>query len=58
VSTERGQWLSSEWAPHVLATAHPSSVLRIADEAERHVEFARLVADLKVVAARLAVIGR
>ena len=35
VSAQRGQWLSSEWAPNVLATAHPSSVLRMASEAER-----------------------
>jgi uracil-DNA glycosylase len=57
VSTQRGQWRSCEWAQHVLATAHPSSFLRITDEAERKVAFAHLVADLKVVADRLAASG-
>ena len=53
VNAQRGQWLSSQWAPHVLATAHPSSVLRVADEAGRQVAYTHLVADLKVVADRL-----
>ncbi len=50
ITTARGRWVPSEWAPHVLATAHPSSVLRAIDEATREAEFAHLVADLRVVA--------
>jgi uracil-DNA glycosylase family protein len=47
VTKERGRALDSELAPHVLATIHPSAVLR-ADDRER--EFAGLVDDLRVVA--------
>jgi hypothetical protein len=33
-----------------MATVHPSSVLRAPDDERRHLEFARLVDDLRVVA--------
>jgi uracil-DNA glycosylase family protein len=51
VTKQRGQWLSSPLAPHVLATVHPSSILRAPDDEARHREFDAFVADLKVVAA-------
>jgi DNA polymerase len=38
---------------YVVATAHPSAVLRAPDSAQRHEEYARLVADLKKVRALL-----
>jgi DNA polymerase len=47
VTKERGRPIDSDLAPHVLATIHPSAVLR-ADN--REAEFAGLVNDLKVVA--------
>jgi uracil-DNA glycosylase family protein len=50
VTKERGRPLESDLAPHVIATIHPSAVLR-ADDRER--EFAGLVDDLKVVASLL-----
>jgi uracil-DNA glycosylase len=50
VTKERGKQVESDLAPHVLATIHPSAVLR-SDDRER--EFQGLVADLKVVAALL-----
>ena len=50
VTKERGRPLESDLAPHVLATIHPSAVLRGDD---REAEFAGLVADLKVVASLL-----
>jgi uracil-DNA glycosylase len=50
VTKERGRPLESDLAPHVLATIHPSAVLR-ADN--RDAEFAGLVHDLKVVASLL-----
>ena len=53
VTKQRGQLLPSELAPHVLATVHPSSILRAPDEESRHKEFERLVEDLKVVATSL-----
>jgi uracil-DNA glycosylase len=47
VTKERGRPVDSELAPIVLATVHPSSVLR---SEEREAEFAALVDDLRVVA--------
>ncbi len=54
VSRERGRFVASPLAPHVLATMHPSSVLRSPDEAARHAAYAQLVADLVPVARVLA----
>jgi DNA polymerase len=50
VSQQRGRWLDSSIAPHVLATVHPSSILRGQDEKSRHEELARFTEDLKPVA--------
>jgi DNA polymerase len=49
VTRQRGQLVDSPLAPHVLATVHPSAILR-ADEEEREAEFEALVADLRKVA--------
>ena len=48
VTRERGRVLSSKLAPRVLATVHPSSLLRQPDEASREREYKRFVADLRV----------
>ncbi|HYX54127.1 MAG TPA: UdgX family uracil-DNA binding protein [Candidatus Limnocylindrales bacterium] len=53
VTQSRGQWVRSELAAHVLATVHPSSILRAPDDKSRHDEMRRFVADLKVVAAQI-----
>ena len=53
VSRERGRFVESALAPRVIATVHPSSLLRAPDEATRRVETARFVADLKRVAAAI-----
>jgi DNA polymerase len=53
VTRERGKALNSEVAPFVIATAHPSSILRAPDEAAREAAFEALVADLRLVAAHL-----
>jgi uracil-DNA glycosylase len=53
VSTDRGRWVKSPLAPHVLATVHPSAILRAPDDETRHAEMERFVADLKTVAAVL-----
>jgi uracil-DNA glycosylase family protein len=50
VTKERGRPLESDLAPHVVATIHPSAVLRAED---REAEFAGLVNDLKFVASLL-----
>jgi DNA polymerase len=49
VMRERGQFLASSYAPAVLATVHPSALLRIREARERHEAFERFVADLKLV---------
>jgi uracil-DNA glycosylase len=45
---ERGKILSSKLAPKVLATVHPSSLLRQPDEESRHREFKHFVSDLRI----------
>jgi DNA polymerase len=50
VSQERGVVKEGELAPAILATIHPSSVLRAPDDEARHAAFESLVADLRVVA--------
>jgi uracil-DNA glycosylase len=54
VTRERGRWVNAPWAPRVLATVHPSSILRAPDDEARHREFERFVADLVHVRAALA----
>ena len=49
VSRERGHPVASTLAPHVMATVHPSALLRARD-AEREAEIARFIADLATVA--------
>ena len=50
VTKQRGELLPFAKGGHVLATVHPSSILRAPDDESRHQEFARLVEDLQVVA--------
>jgi uracil-DNA glycosylase len=52
VSRQRGELVDSPLAPHVLATVHPSAILR-ADEPDRDAEFEAFVNDLQKVAALL-----
>ena len=49
VTRERGRLLESPHAPLVMATLHPSALLRIRESAERHAAFERFVTDLKLV---------
>jgi uracil-DNA glycosylase len=53
VTAWRGQLVSSPLAPLVLATVHPSSILRAPDDAARRTELARFVKDLAVLATAL-----
>src|SRR5947209_13701895 len=53
VTKHRGEWLSSEIAPNVLATVHPSSILRAPDDDSRHEKMRKFIADLKMGAAKL-----
>src|SRR5947208_674026 len=50
VSQQRGQWIPSSLADHVLATVHPSSILRAPDDETRRAEMKKFLADLKKVA--------
>lgn len=53
VSEQRGKLIASPLAPRVIATVHPSSLLRIIDEDERHREMRRFATDMKKVASLL-----
>jgi uracil-DNA glycosylase len=49
VTKQRGVPVDSKLAPNVLATVHPSSILRAPDEAARREAYTAFVADLRVV---------
>jgi uracil-DNA glycosylase len=49
VTRERGRFLASRHAPFVLATLHPSALLRIKEPDERREAFERFVADLALI---------
>jgi uracil-DNA glycosylase len=50
ISRSRGELIPSTLAPYVLATIHPSAVLRAPDDATREVAMQHLVEDLATVA--------
>lgn len=50
VTQHRGEFLKSPLAPHVMATIHPSAILRAPDEETRHESREQFVADLKKIA--------
>jgi uracil-DNA glycosylase family protein len=50
VSQERGRFVRSNLAPHVMATVHPSSLLRIEDDAARKDAIREFVRELRQVA--------
>jgi uracil-DNA glycosylase family protein len=50
VTKRRGELIEVDFAPVVVATVHPSAVLRARDSDERAVEFDKLVDDLRVIA--------
>ena len=56
VTHHRGQWVRSEIAPLVIATVHPSAVLRAPDDESRHEEMRKFVEDLKTVARQIQLI--
>jgi DNA polymerase len=49
VTRHRGEFVGSDLAPYVMATVHPSSLLRAPDDATRRRETARFVRDLEKV---------
>jgi DNA polymerase len=50
VTQHRGELVESPLAPRVVATVHPSSILRAPDDDSRRAETQRFVEDLRVVA--------
>lgn len=50
VTQQRGKLIKSDLAPYVVATVHPSSILRAPDDETRHAEMARFIDDMKVIA--------
>jgi uracil-DNA glycosylase family protein len=53
VTKQRGELIADVLKPQILATVHPSSILRAPDSESRDREFASFVSDLKVVAKAL-----
>lgn len=53
VTRDRGKLIPSDLAPQVMATAHPSSILRAPDSEQRRIQREAFVRDLKKVAALL-----
>jgi len=51
VTQHRGEFLESSIAPYVIATVHPSAILRAPDENSRHEQERQFLADLKKIAA-------
>lgn len=50
LTQHRGEIVESPYAPRVVATVHPSSILRARDDVARQVELAAFVDDLEIVA--------
>ena len=50
VTKNRGEFLESTLAPYIMATVHPSSILRAPDDETRGLEYRRFVNDLKKLA--------
>ena len=53
VTQQRGRVISTGDIP-IIATVHPSSILRAPDDDSRHAEMARFIEDLRVVAAQIS----
>ena len=50
VSQQRGKLVASPLAPYVIATVHPSSILRAPDDKSRHEQMRLFIEDLKKIA--------
>ncbi len=50
VFKQRGQFIESTLSPYIMATVHPSAILRAPDDETRHAEKRRFIDDLKKVA--------
>src|ERR1044071_5484060 len=50
VTKQRGEFIESTLAPYIMATVHPSSILRAPDDETRHEEKRKFINDLKTLA--------
>ena len=50
VTKQRGEFIESTLAPYVMATVHPSSILRAPDDETRQLEYRQFIDDLKKLA--------
>jgi DNA polymerase len=53
VTRERGKFVKSPLAPLVMATFHPSSILRAPDDEARRAQKQAMIRDFKTIATRL-----
>lgn len=53
VMRDRGKFMPSPLAPYVMATVHPSSILRAQDEESRRSQMQAFIADLQTAAAQI-----
>ena len=53
VTQQRGVWLNSEMAEKVIATVHPSSILRAPDPEARELQYITFVEDLRTIATEI-----
>jgi uracil-DNA glycosylase family protein len=53
VMRDRGKFVRSQLAPYVVATVHPSSILRAQDEESRRAQKEAFIADLRVAGAQI-----
>jgi uracil-DNA glycosylase len=53
VMRDRGKFVPSMLAPYVMATVHPSSILRAQDDASRQAQKQAFIADLRIAAAKI-----
>jgi DNA polymerase len=58
ITKQRGQFVDSDFAPHVTATGHPAGVLRMPDLLSRELARQALVDDLKAVERVLNAVSR
>jgi uracil-DNA glycosylase len=58
VMRDRAKFMPSELAPYVMATVHPSSILRAPDETSRQMQKQAFIDDLRIAAAQLGKLRR
>jgi uracil-DNA glycosylase len=56
VTTERGKFFPHRWAKEIVATIHPSAILRAQDRTE--IEYELFVKDLQLIASKVAQLGK